>query len=109
MSHKLHTTPLSTAYARSLLELANDANQAKESGQELQELAQVIDADPLFADFLSNPAVGTIERGALIEKVFRGRVAPLVMNFLLVLNRRSRLGQFREIASTYRELLDQQT
>jgi F-type H+-transporting ATPase subunit delta len=108
MPQKLHTTPLSTAYARSMLELASEKNQAKEIGQELDELATVIDSDPLFASFLSNPAVGESERGQLVEKVFRGRVSPLVMNFLLVLNRKGRLGNLRQIASTYSELLDEQ-
>jgi F-type H+-transporting ATPase subunit delta len=109
MPHKLHTTPLSTAYARSLLELANEKNQAREIGQELEELAGIIDANPLFATFLSNPAIGETERGALVEKVFSGRVSALVMNFMLVANRKGRLGQLRQIASTYSELLDQQS
>jgi ATP synthase F1 delta subunit len=106
MAEKLHTTPLSTAYARSLLELANDKGQAKEIGQELEELAKIIDSDPLFANFLGNPAISETERGTLVEKVFRNNVSPLVMNFLLVANRKGRLGQVRQIASTYAELLD---
>ena len=109
MSQKLHTTPLSTAYARSLLELANEKNQAREIGQELEELAGIIDANPLFASFLSNPAIGEVELGAMVEKVFRGRVSELVMNFMLVANRKGRLGDLRQIASTYSELLDQQS
>jgi F-type H+-transporting ATPase subunit delta len=109
MAQKLHTTPLSTAYARSLLELANDKGQAKEIGQELEELAKIIDSDPLFANFLGNPAISETERGKLVEKVFRDRVSPLIMNFLLVANRKGRLGQIRQIASTYAELLDEQS
>jgi len=108
MSQKLHTTPLSTAYARSLLELANEKNSAKETGQELDELAGVIDADAGFASFLSNPAIGEKELGEMVEKVFRGRVSPLIMNFLLVANRKGRLADLRQIAFTYSELLDRQ-
>ena len=109
MSHDNHTTPLSTAYAKSLLELANDQNQGKEIGQELDELAKIIDADPLFAGFLSNPAVNENDRQKIIENTFRGRVSPLVMNFLLVVNRKGRMGIFRQIAATYHELFDQQS
>jgi F-type H+-transporting ATPase subunit delta len=69
----------------------------------------VIDADALFANFLGNPAISETERGALVEKVFRNNVSPMVMNFMLVANRKGRLGQVRQIASTYSELLDQQS
>ena len=67
MAQKLHTTPLSTAYARSLLELATEKGQAKEIGQELDEIAQIIDSDALFANFLGNPAISETERGQLIR------------------------------------------
>jgi F-type H+-transporting ATPase subunit delta len=108
MPHEQHTTPLAAAYARSVLELANDQNQAREIGQELEELGKIVDSDPAFANFLANPAVGETERGQVVEKVFRGRVSPLVMNFLLVANRKGRLGMLRQIAAAYAELLEQQ-
>jgi len=90
------------------LDLANGQNQAKEIGQELDDLAKVIDSDPSFQTFLSNPAIGHADREQLIIKVFQGRVAPLLMNFLLVANRRARLGLLGEMAVAYSDLLDQQ-
>jgi F-type H+-transporting ATPase subunit delta len=108
MSHQHHTTPLAAAYARSVLELANDQNQAREIGQELEELGKIIESDPTFANFLANPSVGETERGQVVEKVFRGRVSPLVMNFMLVANRKGRLGILRQIAAAYAELLEKQ-
>jgi F-type H+-transporting ATPase subunit delta len=108
MPNENHTSPIATAYARSLLDLANGQNQAKEIGQELNDLAKVIDSDPSFQTFLSNPAIGHADREQLIIKVFQGRVAPLLMNFLLVANRRARLGLLGEMAVAYSDLLDQQ-
>jgi F-type H+-transporting ATPase subunit delta len=108
MAREQHTTPLAAAYARSVLELANDQNQARQIGQELEELGKIIDSDPAFANFLANPAVSEAERGQVVEKVFRGRVSPLVMNFLLVANRKGRLGILRLIAAAYAEQLEQQ-
>jgi F-type H+-transporting ATPase subunit delta len=108
MPHQIHTTPLAAAYARSVLELATDSGRAEEVGQELEALGGIVDSDPSFANFLANPAVGEAERGQVVEKVFRGRVLPLVMNFLLVANRKGRLGMLRQIAAAYAELLDQQ-
>jgi F-type H+-transporting ATPase subunit delta len=106
--HQQHNSPLSVAYARSLLELATAQNQAEPIGQELADIEKVIESDPAFETFLSNPAVGEVERGQVIEKVFRGRVSPLLANFLGVVNRKGRLGLLRQIASGYQELLDAQ-
>lgn len=108
MPQEQHTGPLAVSYARSLLELANAQNQAKEIGQEIEELGKIVESDRSFANFLANPAVGEAERARLLEKVFRGRVSPLLMNFLLVANRRARLGQLHEMATAYADLLEQQ-
>jgi F-type H+-transporting ATPase subunit delta len=108
MSQDLHITPLSTAYARSLLELANAQNQAKEIGQELKQIAGIAESYPMFASFLGNRAISEAHRAGLLEKVFRGRVSELLMNFLLVANRKGRLSSLPLIAATYDELLDQQ-
>lgn len=109
MPQEPRTSPLAVAYARSVLELATAQNQAREIGQELDEIGQIVDSDPLFANFLSSPAIGEEERGRVVEKVFGGgRVAPLVFNFLRVANRKGRLGILRQIALAYGELLEQQ-
>ena len=106
--HQQHTSPLATAYARSLLELANEQNQAEPIGQELADLEKVLESEAAFETFLSNPAIGEVERGQVIEKVFRGRVSPLLANFLGVLNRKGRLGLLRQITTAYQELLEDQ-
>lgn len=109
MPQEPRTSPLAVAYARSVLELATAQNEAKEIGQELEELGKIIDSDPTFANFLANPSVGEEERGRLIGKVFgEGRVSPLVFNFLRVANRKGRLGMLRQIAIAYDELLEEQ-
>jgi F-type H+-transporting ATPase subunit delta len=106
--HQQHTSPLATAYARSLLELGNEQNQAEPIGQELVDLEKVLESDSTFETFLSSPAIGEVERGQVIEKVFRGRVSPLLANFLGVLNRKGRLALLRQIAAAYQELLEDQ-
>ena len=74
----------------------------------LEELAKIVASDPAFATFLSNPAVGEADRAKLLEKVLRNRVPPLIMNFLLVANRKGRLGMFDQIVTAYSALLEQQ-
>src|SRR5438132_1462059 len=106
--HKQHTTPLASIYARSMLELADEKGQTDEVGQELADLAKVVEAEPMFATFLAHPAIGEAERQRVIEKAFRGRVSPLVFNFLGVMSRNGRLSLLRQVANAYADLLDQQ-
>jgi F-type H+-transporting ATPase subunit delta len=102
------TNPTSVAYARSLLELANERNQVDEVGQEMAGLRQVVEENPTFAVFLADPGIGATERTATLDKVFRGRVSPLVMNFLGVLNNKGRLRLLGSIAQAFNDLLDEQ-
>lgn len=102
------TSTVANAYARSLLDLANGQNQAVDIGQELNQIRQVLDAEPGFAAMVANPAVSAAARLPVLQRSFEGRVQPLVWNFLQVLNQKNRLGEFRAIDDTYSELLDEQ-
>ncbi|HVT89009.1 MAG TPA: ATP synthase F1 subunit delta [Tepidisphaeraceae bacterium] len=104
------TTPKSsfaTAYAASLLELANESKQAEPLGQELRDIAKIIADNRTFGLFLAEPAIGQIERGEVIKKTFAS-VTPLLRNFMGVLNEHNRLGALGQISESYDELLDEQ-
>lgn len=108
MPHETHTSPLATAYARSILELANERNAAKDVGQELEQLAQIVESSTDLQNFLSSPAIGEDERGRVLDKALRGKVSELVLNSLLVMNRKGRLSLLRQVATAYDELLQKQ-
>jgi F-type H+-transporting ATPase subunit delta len=107
MSKKSHITPLARAYALSLLELAEKHNAAQTIGQELEEVAKVVDSDPRLHNFFSNPAIGEADRARVLEKAFRGRVSDLLLNTLLVMNRKGRLALLTQISGAYAELLQE--
>lgn len=96
------------AYATALLQLANEQQQAEAVGQELAEIGKVIETTPAFAAFLSDPSISEAERQRTLEKVFKGRVSPLVYNTLGVLNHNRRIGVLPGVIDAYRELLDKQ-
>jgi F-type H+-transporting ATPase subunit delta len=100
--------PTAVAYARSMLELANEHKHADKVGKEFAGLREILDENPAFGAFLADPGIGATERTAALEKIFRDRVSPLVMNFLLVLNNKGRLRLLRQIAEAYGALLDEQ-
>src|SRR5436190_19627868 len=101
-----HASPVALAYAQSLLDLANEQQQAESIAQELAALRQLVDENPNFREVLANPAISVGEREELLEKIFRGKVSPLLFNTLGVLNRKHRLGLIGQIAQGYADLLD---
>jgi F-type H+-transporting ATPase subunit delta len=100
-------SPLAVAYARSLLELAEERKQMEQADDELRALRDVIEANPTFRAFLRDPGVGEQERADTLKRVFGGKLSPLVMNFLGVVNAHGRMGKIEEIARAYDELLDE--
>ena len=100
--------PTAVAYARSILELANEANKAQEFGQELAAIGELIRQNPTFAHYLADPGIGAAERTATLDRLFRGKASPLVMNLMGVLNERGRLNLLGAVADAYADLLDAQ-
>lgn len=107
MAQNNQSSGTAAAYARSLLELAGEKQQAEPIGQELNQLRQIVQENPAFGQYLADPAIGETERGALLKRVFEGKVSPLIMNFVQVLNSNGRLGHVVAIADAYDELLDE--
>lgn len=108
MNAAQHFSATAVAYARTLLELATERQQQEAIAQELGQLQEIVGANPSFKTILSDPAIGLTDRTALLEKVFSGRVSPLVWNFLRVLNSRGSLKLLVEIADAYEDLLNDQ-
>ncbi len=100
-------TAISISYARAMMELAAEQNVAQPVGDELAAIRQVLDSDPAFGAFLSDPAIKRSQRTATLEHIFASTASPLVMDFLRVLDRHGRLSHLAEIAAAYRDLLDE--
>ena len=79
----------------------------QQADDELRGLRDVIEANPTFRAFLRDPGVGEQERADTLKRVFGGKLSPLVMNFLGVVNAHGRMGKIEEIARAYDELLDE--
>lgn len=103
-----HASLTAFTYAQSILELANEQQQAEPIGEELASLKQILDENPSVREVFTNPAISAEEREQLLERVFRNNLAPLLFNTLGVLNAHNRLGLISQIAQAYDELLDKQ-
>jgi F-type H+-transporting ATPase subunit delta len=101
---------LARTYAQSLFELA----QAK-GGQamieqiqgELEDVLELARSDRRFNEFLASRILPAKARAASLEKIFRGRASDLLVNFLLVLNHKGRLGHLAPIAAAFDELVQE--
>jgi len=95
-------------YARALLELANEQKQAEAVGHELHELGEIIAGNKSLAAFLTDPGISESDRTDLINRVFKGRMSPIIVNVMGVLNSKGRLRRLPNIIEAYQELLDEQ-
>ena len=102
------STTSAKAYARSLLDLANDQQIAWEIAGELTQTREILDADPGFEQFLANPSIGPSARLPVLGRAFEGQVQPLYWNFLRLLNEKGRLSLIREIEEAYSDMIDEQ-
>jgi F-type H+-transporting ATPase subunit delta len=102
-----HHTPTVLSFATSLLELAEQQNQASPIGEELKQLGEVLEQNPSFKLFLADPSISQAERAKVLGDVLGGKVSPLMWNFLGVLNLKNRLALLGQIVAAYDDLLDE--
>ncbi len=105
-SHTKQHSPLVVAYAKSLLEVAIEQNVAEQVGAELAELRQIVLDHEDVRRFFESPGISETQRAAVLDKALGEQGAPLVRNFLHVLNRRAMLSRLADIAQAYKSLLD---
>jgi len=96
-------------YAQSLLELAlaSGGDAPAEVGAELDALCEAARADAGFREFLASPMLERAERQASLERILQGKASDLLLRFVLVLNRKGRLGNLLEIGDAFDQLLQE--
>ncbi|MEJ2086129.1 MAG: ATP synthase F1 subunit delta [Acidobacteriota bacterium] len=99
-------TAISRVYAQALLAVARESEQVDSVLDELTDLVGLTDRDEAFARFLTSPLVDAAERELSLERLFRGRMSDLMLDTLLVMNRKNRMGLVPALAETYREELE---
>ena len=89
-------------YAESLIELVQDkgGRDAVEGALgALEDVLEMARADKAFGEFLSSRVISAAEREATLKKIFTGKLPAHLVEFLLVLNRKERLGHLPAIVS----------
>lgn len=103
------TNSVGRVYAESLFELASKQGDAaaQDAGDELVDLVEIVRGDRRFAEFLRSPAIDTAARETTLQSLLKGRVSDLVLRFLLVANRKGRVGELEAISEAYAKLLNE--
>ena len=88
---------LATKYARAIFELAQEENKLDEYDKDLALVRADVFTLPEAVTFFKNPLVPHQAKKDLLTKAFKGEVSDNVMNFLLLLTDKNRIGIFNEI------------
>jgi F-type H+-transporting ATPase subunit delta len=100
---------LVSRYAKALLQLASKHNQAESVRDELKALGEVLGKSTAFRAVIADPGVSEAVRQNLLSKTFGGgRLSPVMMNFLGLLNSKNRMNLLPEVIETYQDLLEEQ-
>lgn len=94
---------VSERYALSLYEVAKECGQVERFLEELTQAAQVFEDYPEYLKLLTTPSIPLPEKQETLKKVFGGKAHEYVLNFLLLLTEKRRIGLIAEICKSYRD------
>jgi F-type H+-transporting ATPase subunit delta len=108
MAQVVHYPQAAFNYAKALMELAEEHHTDPAAlGQELKDLRKIVDDNEAFRLYLGDPAIGVFERAAALQRIFQGKVMPLVSDLMRLLNERGRLRLLVDIAGAFDVLLEE--
>ncbi len=94
-------------YAKALLGAAGTS--VDEIVKQFEEVvAGCLDRFPALEQALASPRVGMDEKEAMLDRIFQGKLSPILLNFFKVLCRRGRVGEMRAIQVTATQMLNEQ-
>ena len=97
-----------TVYAKALLGAAEKAGQTDSVLAEMESLvSDVLDKLSDFDEMLRSPRIAHEEKVRLLDRVFGGKMSPLLLNFLKVVSQHERLDCLRAIERAARTLYNQ--
>lgn len=94
-----------TPYADALMSLAQSQNLIDEFGANCADLLGMLDGSPELAQILANPIVKIADKKAILGKVVGETIHPFMVNFLMILVERRRIGYLAGICQRYQAAL----
>lgn len=99
---------LGTVYAKALLAATEKAGNTDQILSELNALIHdVLDRSPQLESVLASPRVPLENKERLLDRAFRGKIAPQLLNFLKVIVSRGRFQSLRAVNVAAKKLFNQ--
>lgn len=108
--HEGQPDAVARLYAASLFEVANEKggqSHIEAVGAQLGDIVEMARGDAKFSEFLSSRILATKDRAKSLRAILEGKADPMVVNLLLVLNEKGRLGHIGVIALAYDEIVQE--
>ena len=94
---------VSERYALSLYEVAQDEKQEKLYLDQLTEVCAAFDSEPDFLKMLTTPSIAAEDKQKVLKTVFEGRSEPFLLNILMLVTDKGRIGLIHELCQAYKE------
>jgi F-type H+-transporting ATPase subunit delta len=92
-----------TRYAKSLMDLAVEADQLDAVRKDMKAIEEVCNSNRDFELFLKSPVIKTDKKKEVLKSVFEGKISKLSLSFLNLITAKHRESYIREIASAFDE------
>lgn len=99
--------PVAQAYARALLEVALEKDEADLYRDQLAAISATIEGDEQIQIFLQSPKIRRSDKKAALEKALSGQVSETVLNLLRILIDRGRQDLVDDISAAYHDRMDE--
>lgn len=94
---------VSERYALSLYEVAQADGKEKDYLDELTAVCAAFAREPDFLKVLKTPSIALEDKKTVLRNVFDGRIEPYLLNFLMLITEKSRVGLIADMCAAYKE------
>lgn len=99
------TDSIDRVYAQALFEMSQAQGNLEAVAAEVDELAELLKAEPELYALLTSRVLGTADRAGVIERLFKGRLSDGLYRFVQVVNAKERTGSLRGILQAFGDLV----
>ena len=97
-------TVISQRYAQAIFEYSQENKILDYLYQDLKDLAELLDQQPLLEDFFRSPIISSLKRQKVLKNLFEGRIHPMTLQFLELLEQKKRLFFIKNICQDFENL-----
>ena len=94
---------VSERYALSLYEVAAEEKKEKAYLDELTAVSKAFAREPDFLKMLHTPSIALEDKQNVLRKVFEGRIETFLLNFLMLITEKGRVGLIHDMREAYKE------